>query len=356
MLPNLEISTPQQNGRAPMDLPFVSVIMPVRNEAVYITGSLRSVLDQDYPAERMEIIVADGLSTDGTREVVHAFQRFYPNIFLIDNPGKIVPTGLNAALQVAKGSVIVRVDGHCEIASDYLANCVGHLENDLVDCVGGPMETIGETYCAQAIAIAMSSTFGVGDSAFRVERKRKMLVDSVAFPAYRRKTIDLTGPFDEEMVRNQDDEYNYRIRKMGGKVLLTPDIRSRYYSRSSLSSLWRQYFQYGYWKVRVMQKHPYQMRRRQFVPPLFIFALFISLILALTLRHGWIFLIVLVGSYLIANIYVSTTQASKRGWKYFPLLIIVYAIIHISYGLGFIVGLIKFANRWEVRKIKPASS
>ncbi|HEX9004828.1 MAG TPA: glycosyltransferase family 2 protein, partial [Blastocatellia bacterium] len=254
--------------------------MPVRNEADYIANSLGAVLEQDYPADLMEIIVADGMSTDATREVVRSLQARFPNVRLIDNPGKIAPTGLNRAINEARGDIIVRVDGHCEIEPDYVRRSVEHLQNDgphgRVDGVGGPIETIGETAMAEVIAAAMSSSFGVGGSAFRTVKGRTMLTDTIAFPTYTREIIERGGEYDEELVRNQDDEYNYRLRKMGANLLLASDVRSRYYSRGTLKKLFKQYFQYGFWKVRVLQKHPRQMSLRQFVPPLFVSSLLLS--------------------------------------------------------------------------------
>ncbi len=169
-------------------------------------------------------------------------------------------------------------------ASSYVRRCVEHLLAGGVEAVGGPIETVGETDEAQAIALAMSSWFGVGGSGFRTVKDRATLVETVAFPAYTRQTVQRIGPFDEELVRNQDDEYNYRLLKHGGRILLSPDIRSRYYSRSSLRSLWRQYYQYGFWKVRVMQKHPRQMRWRQFVPPAFVATMLGSPLLGIFFR------------------------------------------------------------------------
>lgn len=154
--------------------PLVSVIMPVRNEANYIAGTLRSVFAQDYPYDRMEVIVADGISSDGTRDIVRSFQTRHQNIALIDNPGRIAPTGLNAALRAARGTIVIRIDGHCEPASDYLSLCVRHLQDSGVDGVGGPLHTIGESFVAGAIAAAMSSPFGVGGSAFRTVKDRAM--------------------------------------------------------------------------------------------------------------------------------------------------------------------------------------
>jgi len=229
--------------------PFVSIILPIRNEARYIERTFNAVIGQDYPTNRMEILVVDGMSIDGTREILIHITRWAPHlsIQILDNPQKIVPPALNIGLQCASGDIVIRVDGHCEIAPDYVSRCVQLLQENAADGVGGPIETIGEDQLSQTIALAMGSPFGVGGSAFRTVKDRAMLVDSVPFPAYPRQIIEKAGLYDEELARNQDDEYNYRIRKLGGKILLSPDIRSRYYSRASLCKLWRQYYQYGFW-------------------------------------------------------------------------------------------------------------
>jgi len=333
-------------------LPTVSIIMPVRDEARYIERSLGAVAAQDYPQHLLEIIVADGMSTDGTRSILQNLRAEHPNLRVIDNPRKIVSTGLNAALGLARGEMIIRVDGHCEIARDYVRCCVAHLLGKDVDGVGGPIETMGETSTAQSIALAMSSRFGVGDSAFRTVRDRPMLVDTVAFPAYRREAVLKAGPFDEELVRNQDDEYNYRLRDSGGKLLLAPDVHSRYYSRSSLGRLWKQYFQYGHWKVRVLQKHIGQMCLRQFVPPAFVLALLGGTCIFLLRPHSGVLLAFVGGAYALANLASSVWVASHRGWRHLPLLPVVFAILHIGYGFGFLTGLIRFAHRWRDREGK----
>lgn len=325
--------------------------MPIRNEAAYIEGGLRAVLLQDYPHDRMEVLVADGMSTDGTREVVRGLAAGAgPRVRLIDNPGCIVPTGLNAAIGGAAGEIIVRVDGHCAIAPDYVRRCVGLLASGEAEGVGGPIETVGETTLARAIAAAMSSTFGVGGSAFRTVRDQEMFTDTVAFPAYRREVLERVGPYDEELVRNQDDEYNYRLRKLGGRLLLSPLIRSKYYSRASVRSLWRQYFQYGYWKVRVMQKHPAQMCGRQFVPALFVLCVCSALLLAVATRTaaGAAPLASVLAAYLAGNVVASLTLARRgREWRYLPLLPLIFGTLHFAYGLGFLTGLLKFRDRWR---------
>lgn len=322
-------------------LPRVSVLMPIRNEAAYIERSIQAVLAQDYPPDLVEIIVADGMSTDGTVDLIRQIQATHPNIRLLENPGRIAPTALNLATEAASGEVIVRVDGHCEIADDYISNCVHHLLNEDVQGVGGSVETIGETPMAQTIALAMSSTFGVGNSAFRTVQDKTMLVDTVPFPAYPRRVVEEIGPYDESMVRNQDDEYNYRIRKMGGRLLLASDVRSRYYSRAGVGSLWRQYFGYGFWKSRVLRKHPRQMRARQFVPGAFVLCVLVGLIFSPFSRRVRAMLIGTLLAYAGASGYASASLASRAGWSHFPRLPLAFGAIHFSYGAGFWLGLLE---------------
>ena len=328
--------------------PFVSVVMPVRNEADFIERSLNAVFAQTYPHERMEIVIADGFSTDDTRAIIEQLKiKTDIPIKIVDNPKGIAPTGLNAAISEAVGEIIVRVDGHCEIAPDYVANCVRYLSENRAEAVGGPIETVGETATAQAIAVAMSSNFGVGGSAFRCARDREMYVDTVAFPGYKREIFDRIGLFNEELVRNQDDEFSYRLRKSGGKILLAPDIRVRYYSRSNFKSLWRQYYQYGFWKVRVLQLHPKQMSLRQFVPFGFVASVGILALLSLfSTFAGWTLAAGLT-LYLLANLAASAKAAARVKFTSLPFVSLSFAILHFSYGFGFLAGLFTFRGRWR---------
>jgi succinoglycan biosynthesis protein ExoA len=331
---------------------WITIILPIRNEGKFLNECLDGIIQQLQPDRKYEIIISDGMSTDDTREIINNFQQKNQNIFLVDNPGKIVSTGMNAALRLSRGKIIIRVDGHCIIGPDYVKHCINHLIIDGVDGVGGSMKTIGETPISKTIAVAMSSKFGVGNSAFRTETKRTKLVDSIPFPAYTRSIIEKVGLYDEELVRNQDDEYNYRIREFGGKILLAADITSKYFSRGTLAKLWKQYYQYGFYKVRVFQKHPRQMSLRQFIPPVYILSLIGSLILALTLPWGWIVLILVASIYLLANLLASIIITSTCGWQHLPLLPVCFGILHFSYGFGFLTGLVNFWNRWSDKKGK----
>lgn len=342
----------ERNTTSPAPWPLATVILPVRNEAAYIERSLYAVLKQEYPSECLQVIVADGNSDDGTVQIIQAIQQRYPNLELIENPARIVPTGMNLALRRARGAIVVRVDGHCEIAPDYVRRCVEHLQADEVDGVGGAVQTLGETPLARTISLAMSSPFGVGDSAFRTIQGRTLRVDTVPFPAYTRDVIQRAGLYDEELVRNQDDEYNYRLGELGAKLLLAADVHSLYYSRVSLKALWRQYYQYGFWKVRVLQKHPRQVRWRQLVPPTFVLSLLLGLLLSLffpLMRLLWGGIVAL---YAMANGAASLRTGWRREGVHLFALPLIYAILHFSYGLGFLAGLVHFAGRWGDRQGK----
>ena len=242
--------------------------------------------------------------------------------------------------------MIVMLGGHTEIASDYVSRCVERLVSGRFACVGGPIETIGETFSSKVIALAMSSTFGVGGVSFRMNNIFECEVDTVAFGAYRRSVFEKCGLIDEEMIRNQDDEFNYRLRKCGYRILLTPSIRSKYYSRSSIKSLWSQYFRYGYWKVRVSQKRPRQMQPRHFIPAIFISGLFMAMLSAIFSELGRVLLILFGVLYTVANLSASIMLLPRGGLKALMLLPVTFVTLHFSYGTGFAIGLLRFWNGW----------
>lgn len=337
-------------------IPTVSIILPIRNEVYFISRCLQSILEQDYYPECVEIIIIDGLSTDGTQSVIKTISNNYPHrkIVLLKNPHHIFSMGFNIGLSHSKGDIIIMLGGHTEIGPEYISRCINYLEKyPDIDCVGGSIDTVAETSSSRAIALALGSPFGVGGVAFRTQSNRFMSVDTVAFAAYRRSIFDEIGLLDEEMVRNQDDEFNYRLRANGGRVLLAPDIHLRYYSRATIRALWRQYFQYGLWKVRVMQKHPRQMRPRHFIPFIFVSTLAACLFSTTFYTWGWTFFATLSIIYLTANILYSFRLVNRSDWKYYFKLPIIFATLHLSYGFGFMFGLIKFWNRWADNKTHP---
>jgi len=320
-------------------LPLVTVIMPVLNEAAFIRQSLGAVLSQDYLVNRMEILVVDGGSTDGTQSIAQEILRDYPLARLLTNPHRIQAAALNIGILAAQGDIIVRIDGHTLIAPDYVSACVRLLVEGKADNVGGMMRPVGTTYVGQGIALATSSPFGIGGSKFHYS-EREQYLDTVYLGAYWRKTFDQIGLYDEAVNINEDYELNYRLRQAGGKVLLSPAIQSTYTPRSSLSALWRQYFIYGRQKVRTLRKYPASLRWRQIIAPLFVGSLFGSLILTICGVYArWLFAFI-VGCYLLANLVASTIIAGCKGWRYWPILPLVFASIHLAWGLGFWYGLV----------------
>jgi glycosyltransferase involved in cell wall biosynthesis len=254
--------------------PFVSVVIPMRNEAGHVAPCLEAVLAQEYPRDHMEVIVVDGESDDDTATIARAAAQRDARVRVLSNPGRIVPTAMNIGIRAARGEIISRVDGHTRIAADYVRVGVETLRRTGADNVGGPMRAVGGGLFGDAVATATSSRFGIG-SYFHFGTSERA-VDTVYMGMWPRRVFERVGLFDEELVRNQDDELSYRIRKEGGRIVLTPAMRSWYQNRQSIRHLTRQYFQYGLWKIRVLQKHPRQMSWRHFVPPAFV-ALLVAL-------------------------------------------------------------------------------
>jgi succinoglycan biosynthesis protein ExoA len=319
-------------------LPVVSIIIPVRNERKSITACLDGVLAQEYPHDRLEVLIADGMSDDGSRAILADFCARDGRLRIIDNPGRIAATGLNAAIRQAQGQVIVRLDAHTEYAADYVRTCVEVLGTTGADNVGGPARTRATTYWQRAVAAAYHSPFSCGGSRFH-DPDYEGNVDTVTYGCWLKTVFDRVGLFDEELVRNQDDEHNLRLTRAGGRVWQSPRIRSWYRPRGSLAALFRQYMQYGYWKVKVIQKHRLPASPRHLVPAGFI-ALLILLVL-LAPFSGWALgaLAVVLGLYLAGLLCASLLAARRFGASLLPALPAVFASYHFGYGCGFLCGL-----------------
>lgn len=326
-----------------MRQPFVSVLVPVRNEERYIERCLYSIARQDYPRDLFEIIVIDGLSSDRTTQIVMRFAHESTlDVRLLTNERMLPAAAMNVGLHAARGDVIVRLDGHAAAAPDFLSASVRALQRSRADCVGGVIESEGDTYAGSAIALAMSSRFGVGGAAFRVGGEGE--ADTVAFGAYRRDVFDRIGGFAEDIPGGEDDELNYRLLDYGGTILLDPTIRATYTVRGGLPGLWRQYFSYGRAKPEVLARHPAQVQARQLVPAIFVVTL--AGALARALRGDPAPLRKFGGSYAAANAGASVlTAASRHGWRYLPLLPAAFACLHVAYGSGFLAGMLDLGLR-----------
>jgi glycosyltransferase involved in cell wall biosynthesis len=334
--------------------PFVSIIAPVRNEQRYIERCLYGIAQQDYPRDRIEVLVIDGRSEDRTQEIVARFAAETTlDVRMIDNPARKAAAALNIGLAEARGSVIVRIDGHAALAPDYLRLAVAALHASGADCVGGVLESEGDTYVGRAIAAAMSSRFGVGGAEFRTGGAGGQ-VDTVAFGAYQRRVFDILGGFREDIDAGEDDEFNYRLRDAGGVILLLPEMRAKYTVRGTLRGLWRQYFAYGRAKPRVLHAHPSQVQARQLVPATFVVALLGFSVLAIFGSRNA--LAALVGVYTLAATIASSVLAVQRGTRLFPPVVIVFPCMHIAYGSGFMAGLLGLASRLLLRTSAAAGA
>lgn len=316
----------------------VSVIVPCRDEALHIESCIRSILACDPPSAAFEVIVADGMSEDGTRDVLFRLAQEDSRLRIIDNPGRIASTGLNAAIRAARGDVVIRMDGHSEYAVDYIRQCVALLEHTGADNVGGPARTKAVGYLQRAIAAAHHSCFAVGGARFHnVDYEGP--ADTVMYGCWHRALFERIGLFDEELVRNQDDEFNLRITRAGGKIWQSPHIKLWYRPRSSLKSLFCQYMQYGFWKVRVIKKHKIPASFRHLVPGLFLATLIGSGCLAPFSERALWASVGLVGLYCVAVLVASIHLAYRTGLDLLPILPVVYWCYHFGYGYGTLRGL-----------------
>jgi GT2 family glycosyltransferase len=281
------------------------------------------------------------MSGDRTRAIVENYCREYPFIRLLDNPQRIVPTGLNIGIRAAKGDIILRLDAHAKYPTDYFSLLVKRLQETDADNVGGVCRTLPaqDTPVCRAIAHAMSSPFGMGNSHFRIGTEKEMWVDTVPFGCFHRELFDKIGLFDEELVRNQDDEFNGRIIQNGGKILLLPQVVTDYYARDSVRKTGKMFYQYGLFKPLVNKKLGKPATLRQFFPPLFVAGILAGAVLSLFFDViRWIYLSVLV-IYLIMAIFAGLRNTHR--WPDILWMPVIFATIHVSYGFGYWVGFFK---------------
>lgn len=326
-------------------MPSVSIIIPCYNEQGTILKLLEAIYAQTFPRTDLEVVVAEGMSTDGTRAQIAAFSDSYPDLHIAvaDNPIRSIPAALNCALKEAQGEIIIRLDAHSMPYPDYVERCVADLEMGLGENVGGIWEILpgARTWVAQSIAAAASHPLGVGDALYR-HTATAAQVDTVPFGAFKRELLALIGFFDESLLTNEDYEFNTRIRKSGGKVWLDPSIRSVYFARPTLANLAKQYTRYGFWKWRMLRRYPKTLRWRQGLPPLFVLSLVIGAALAIFVPVFRILLVAEIAIYLIALIAAGVQGAVQQKKAHLVIgLPLAIATMHITWGAGFLWSMIK---------------
>ena len=321
--------------------PLVSIVLPCRNEQGYIQACLQSALNQEPPERGFEILVADGMSTDGTREYLDQMAKKHSQIHVLDNPGRIVSTGLNAAIRAARGEIIVRMDAHTIYAPDYVRQCLAVMSETGADNVGGPMQTTAKKFMERAIRAAFHSTFAVGGARSH-QVGYEGYVDTVIYGCWKKEVFERIGYFDEELVRNQDDEHNLRLARAGGRIYQSTRIRSWYHVRGSMRTLFRQYMQYGYWKVLVVRKHRMPASWRHLVPGAFVASLCLLAVLSLFWPPALWGAVGLAVLYAAAMLMATIVIAARAEWALLPVLPVVVACFHIGYGYGFLRGILDF--------------
>jgi glycosyltransferase involved in cell wall biosynthesis len=348
------MTPPTGNGNSPMrqqgaasGSPRVSIIIPCRNEAGFIAQCLDSLLGNGFPQDELEILVVDGMSADGTRKIVEGYASHHP-VRLLDNPKRVTPCALNIGIRHAKGKIIMRVDAHSSFAPNYIANCVNALETHRADDVGGlwRIRPRAETLIGRSIAKAISHPFGVGNVRYRFSAPTSPVeVDTVPFFCCAREVFDRVGLFNEKLTRIQDQEFNTRLVRAGGKILLVPSAVSYYMVRSDLRSFWKHNWDDGVWSILAFAYSDVMpVCLRHLVPPAFAIAIVLSLLLALLGVRFWPLLAV-GGTYAVASAAASAGVAlQKRDFRYFMTMPLVFGLLHLGRGLGSTWGIVRLAN------------
>ena len=328
------------------------MICPVFNEEKFIEACIMSIIEQDYPQDAMEIIFVDGRSTDHTTDIIRRYMQDYPFMKLIDNPERIVPYALNRGLQEAKGEVIMRLDGHCTYPTNYISELAKYLYQLNAENVGGVWNTqpAKDTPVCQAIALASSHPFGVGGSMHKIGVSKIIETDTVPFGCYKREVFEKTGPFDTDLVRNQDDEFNGRLLNLGGKIYLIPQVIINYTARDTLCKMRQMYYQYGLYKPLVNKKLGAPATVRQFFPLLFLLGLLVGGICSIFSP----FILQLYTTILLIYLFVGVVVGSMGAIRtHQPLLVLlmpyVFFNIHMSYGLGYLVGIFSVIRNKSVQ-------
>lgn len=327
---------------------MLSIVCPIYNEEKYIVRCIDSILSQDYPKDDLEVLFIDGMSSDRTYEIVEQYAKQYSYIHLLRNPKGIVPTAMNIGIKAAKGDVIIRLDAHCDFPTDYFSRLVYELDHLNADNVGAVCETkpCNNTTMAIGIAKALSCSFGMGNSQFRIGCDEIKEVDTVPFGCFHKRIFDEIGLYDEELIRNQDDELNARIINNGGKIYLIPDLVVKYYARDTLLKTWKMFYQYGLYKPLVNKKLGKPATIRQFFPLFFVLGLVFGWLIFLVSMWLLILYFAVILTYLIIGMAIGAKEGKRfNRMKLIFIQPIIFLSIHIGYGWGYIIGTYKILTR-----------
>jgi glycosyltransferase involved in cell wall biosynthesis len=324
--------------------PTVSIIVPCYNEQATIRPLLDSIREQSYPLELLEVVISDGLSTDGTRASIASFQSEHPELLVrvVDNKARTIPSGLNRAIESARGEMLVRLDAHSMPQREYVQRCVQLLEEGRGANVGGVWEILpgAQTWMAHSIALAAAHPLGAGDAMYRLSPKAGA-VDTVPFGSFRRSLIEEIGKFDESLHSNEDYEFNTRVRKAGCTVWLDPAVRSTYIARATLGGLAGQYWRYGFWKLQMLRRYPSTLRWRQALPPVFTASLVCLLLLSIPFElPRWLLALELLGYGAVLASAGLAAAIKRKNPSYFFGLPMAVATMHLAWGSGFIWSLV----------------
>jgi len=331
---------------------FVSVFIPCYNEESTIPALLDSLREQTYPLEHMEIVIADGMSDDRTREIISSYRIAHPDlkVELVDNPERFIPAGLNRAIAASHGDILIRMDAHSRPSKDYIERCVDVLEKTGAANVGGRwiIEPSRTTWMARGIAAAAAHPLGAGGARYRINGEAGE-VETVPFGAYPREWLQRVGGYDEALLTNEDYELNERLRASGGKVWFDPSIQTVYYARGDVLSLWKQYARYGFWKVKMLRRYPGSIKWRQAIPPAFVLVFLLLLALAMVFRPARWLLGVQLWMYFLVLLLSGINEGLRKGVGILPGFLVAVPVMHFAWGGAFLVSVVDsmFGGRFD---------
>lgn len=326
------------------NFPSVSIIIPCRNEEKFISKCLDSVLANDYPKDKIEMFIVDGMSTDRTRDIIKEYIKKYSFIKILDNPKVITPVALNIGIKASKNNIIIRMDAHATYKHDYIFKCATYLEKYNADDIGGiwVIEPRNNTIIGRGIARSLSSFFGTGNAYYKTGSEKLKVVDTVPFGCYRKSIFEKAGLFNENLARSQDMEFNLRLKKAGGKIYLFPEIVGYYYVRSTVREFFIHNFKDGIWAVYPLKFVKIPFRLRHYIPLAFVLALLSSLLLGFLFKPFFYLFLGIATLYLLALLLSSIKiSIQEKDASFLVSLPVAFATRHLAYGLGSIVGIIK---------------